>query len=55
MEEIMDVVLTNIPFFCALVGVVGVIYALIMAMIVKSAPAGNEKMQEIASAIKEGA
>ncbi len=51
----MDVVLTNIPFFCALVGVVGVIYALIMAMIVKSAPAGNEKMQEIASAIKEGA
>ena len=51
----MDVVLNNLPLYCTLVGVVGVAYALIMAMIVKSAPAGNEKMQEIASAIQEGA
>ncbi len=38
-----------------MVGVVGVIFAIILAGIVKSAPAGDEKMQEIASAIKEGA
>jgi K(+)-stimulated pyrophosphate-energized sodium pump len=38
-----------------LIGVVGVAYSLIMATVVKSAPAGNEKMQEIAGAISEGA
>jgi K(+)-stimulated pyrophosphate-energized sodium pump len=38
-----------------MVGVVGVIFAIILAGIVKSAPAGDEKMQEIAAAIKEGA
>ena len=51
----MDVVLSNIPLACALVGVIGVAYSLIMATVVKSAPAGNERMQEIANAIKEGA
>ena len=51
----MEVVLNNIPLACTLVGVVGVVYSLIMATVVKSAPAGNEKMQEIANAIKEGA
>jgi len=51
----MDVVLSNIPLACTLVGVIGVAYSLIMATVVKSAPAGNEKMQEIANAIKEGA
>jgi len=51
----MDVVLSNIPLVCALIGVIGVAFALIMAAVVKSAPAGNEKMQEIAGAIKEGA
>jgi K(+)-stimulated pyrophosphate-energized sodium pump len=40
---------------CTLVGVVGVLYSFIIAGIVKSAPAGNEKMQEIAGAIAEGA
>jgi len=44
-----------LPLVCTLVGVVGVIFAIILAGIVKGAPAGNEKMQEIASAIKEGA
>ena len=44
-----------IPLVCALVGVVGVIFAVILAGVVKRAPAGNEKMQEIAGAIKEGA
>ena len=38
-----------------MVGVVGVIFAIILAGIVKGAPAGDAKMQEIASAIKEGA
>jgi len=51
----MDVVLSNIPLVCALIGIIGVAFALIMAAVVKSAPAGNERMQEIAGAIKEGA
>ena len=40
---------------CTLAGIAGVIFAIILASIVKSAPAGNEKMGEIAGAIKEGA
>jgi K(+)-stimulated pyrophosphate-energized sodium pump len=40
---------------CTLVGVVGVLFAIILAGVVKTAPAGDEKMQEIAGAIKEGA
>jgi K(+)-stimulated pyrophosphate-energized sodium pump len=55
MEGNMDFILENIPLTCALVGVVGIIFSLILAGIVKSAPAGNEKMQEIAGAIQEGA
>ncbi len=51
----MDYVLQNIPLLCTLVGVVGVIFAIGLATVVKAAPAGNEKMQEIASAIQEGA
>jgi K(+)-stimulated pyrophosphate-energized sodium pump len=55
MEERMDVVMNNLPLICALVGVVGVLFSIILATVVKSAPAGDEKMQEIATAIKEGA
>jgi len=55
MEERMEVVMNNIPLICALVGVIGVLFAIILATVVKSAPAGDEKMQEIATAIKEGA
>lgn len=44
-----------LPLVCTLIGVVGVIFAIILAGVVKGAPAGNEKMQEIAAAIKEGA
>ncbi len=55
MEERMDVVMNNLPLICALVGVVGVLFSIILAAVVKSAPAGDEKMQEIALAIKEGA
>jgi len=51
----MDYVLANIPLTCTLVGVVGVLFAIALATVVKAAPAGNEKMQEIASAIQEGA
>jgi len=45
----------NIPLFCTMIGLVGVLYAILMAGMVKSAPAGNERMGEIADAIKEGA
>lgn len=51
----MDVVMNNIPLVCTLVGVVGVLFAIILAGIVKGAPAGDEKMQAIAGAIQEGA
>ena len=51
----MDVVMNNLPLICALVGVLGVLFSIILATIVKSAPAGDEKMQSIANAVKEGA
>ena len=51
----MEVVMNNIPLICTLVGAVGVLFAIILAGVVKSAPAGDEKMQEIAAAIQEGA
>ena len=44
-----------LPLICTLVGIVGVIFAIILASIVKNAPAGDEKMNEIAAAIKAGA
>jgi len=40
---------------CTLVGVAGVLYAIIVAGMVKSAPAGNERMKQISGAIAEGA
>ncbi|SVC96695.1 uncharacterized protein METZ01_LOCUS349549, partial [marine metagenome] len=45
----------NLPMISALVGIAGVIFAAILAGIVNGAPAGNEKMREIADAIREGA
>lgn len=51
----MDFVMSNLPIVCSLVGIAGVLFSIILAGIVKNAPAGNEKMQEIAAAIKEGA
>jgi len=51
----MDVLLKNIPLACTFVGLIGVLYSILVAGVVKSAPAGNEKMQAISDAIKEGA
>ncbi|MDM8516971.1 sodium-translocating pyrophosphatase [Desulfobacterales bacterium HSG16] len=51
----MEVILNNLPLYCALVGVIGVLFAITLAAVVKTAPAGNDKMQEIAGAIQEGA
>jgi K(+)-stimulated pyrophosphate-energized sodium pump len=51
MEERMN----YLPLICTLVGAAGVLFSIIIAVMVKRAPAGNEKMQEIANAIKEGA
>ena len=46
---------SNIPLMCTLVGAVGVIFAIILAAIVKGSPAVDDKMKKIASAIQEGA
>ncbi|MDY6988167.1 MAG: sodium-translocating pyrophosphatase [Thermodesulfobacteriota bacterium] len=51
----MSGVLSNVELYCTLVGAVGVVFALLLASAVKSAPAGDEKMNEIADAVKEGA
>ncbi len=47
--------MNTLALVCTLVGIVGVVYSIIIAGVVKKAPAGNEKMNEIASAVKEGA
>ncbi|MBN1930988.1 MAG: sodium-translocating pyrophosphatase [Desulfobacterales bacterium] len=46
---------SNIPLYCSLIGIIGVLFSVITARIIKNAPAGNDKMLEIAGAIKEGA
>jgi len=51
----MESLTSNIPLLCTAIGAVGILFSLIMAGVVKSAPAGNEKMNEIADAVKEGA
>ena len=51
----MEAVMSNIPLICTLVGAVGIVFSIILAGIVKAAPAGDDKMQEIAGAIQEGA
>ena len=51
----MEFVMNNVALTSTLIGALGILYAIIVAGIVKSAPAGNEKMQQIAGAIQEGA
>jgi K(+)-stimulated pyrophosphate-energized sodium pump len=51
----MEFFMNNIPLVSTFIGVVGVIYAVLIAGMIKAAPAGNERMQEISGAIAEGA
>lgn len=51
----MDTIVSNVPLISALIGIAGIFYSIIQASLVKAAPAGDEKMQRIASAIEEGA
>ena len=51
----MSAVMSNIELYCTLVGIGGVLYVLLLIGVVKGAPAGDEKMGQIAAAIKEGA
>ncbi|RJP44315.1 MAG: sodium-translocating pyrophosphatase [Desulfobacteraceae bacterium] len=51
----MQELIANIPLTCTLIGAIGILYSLAVAVIIKAKPAGNEKMVEIASAIEEGA
>ena len=44
----MDALLANIPLTCTAIGLVGILYSLLIAIIIKRAPDGNEKMVEIA-------
>ncbi|MFP4475236.1 MAG: sodium-translocating pyrophosphatase [Desulfatibacillaceae bacterium] len=53
--EFWDTILNNLTLYCTLIGVAGVAFAALMAGLVKNAPAGDAKMNEIADAIKEGA
>ena len=45
----------NWELYSTIVGIAGVVYVLFLIGIVKGSPAGDEKMNKIASAIKEGA
>ena len=51
----MQTAVSYLPWYCALVGVIGVIFSIVLADAVRRAPDGNERMREIAQAIKEGA
>ncbi len=51
----MQPIMAHLPLASTVVGIGGVLFSIAMAGIVKGAPNGNEKMQEIADAIKVGA
>ncbi|MBS3757949.1 MAG: sodium-translocating pyrophosphatase [Desulfobacterales bacterium] len=50
----MEWILNNIPLTCTFVGVIGILYSLLVAGIIKGADTGEPKMIEIANAIQEG-
>lgn len=50
----MEFIMENVPLVCTLAGVAGILFSLILAGVVKAAPAGDEKMGAIAGAIQEG-
>lgn len=51
----MDAFGNNLPLLCTLIGAAGVVFSMGLAMAVRRAPAGDDRMQEIAQAIREGA
>nr|MBS0019267.1 sodium-translocating pyrophosphatase [Gammaproteobacteria bacterium] len=51
----METIRNHLPLVCTLVGVAGVLYSMALAARVRRAPDGNERMREIAAAIREGA
>ena len=51
----MEALMENIPLTCTIVGLIGILYSLVIAGVIKGAPTGNERMNEIAGAIQEGA
>ncbi len=51
----MQTLTSHLPLIATLVGLSGVFFAIVLAGAVKRAPQGNERMQEIADAIKIGA
>lgn len=51
----MEFLMENLPLACTLAGLAGVLFSLITAIMVKGAPSGDEKMNEIADAVKAGA
>ncbi len=51
----METIRNHLPLVCTLVGVAGVLYSIALAARVRRAPDGNERMREIAEAIREGA
>ncbi|MFH1673153.1 MAG: sodium-translocating pyrophosphatase [Pseudomonadota bacterium] len=51
----LDAILGNVELYSTFAGIIGVLFTLTLIAYVKKAPAGDEKMTEIAGAIKEGA
>ncbi|MGC1954437.1 MAG: sodium-translocating pyrophosphatase [Gammaproteobacteria bacterium] len=51
----METIRNHLPLVCTLVGVAGVLYSMALAARVRRAPDGNDRMREIAEAIREGA
>ena len=51
----METLMANIPLTATIIGAIGIAYSLIISVMIKGAPKGNEKMIQIASAIEEGA
>ena len=51
----LDAILGNVELYSTFAGIIGILFTLWLITYVKKAPAGDEKMIEIAGAIKEGA
>lgn len=51
----METIRNHLPLICTLIGVAGVLFSIALAARVRRAPDGDERMREIAGAIREGA